>query len=53
MRPMSLYESGESNGKISLVDLFYSSDLVIDGIKSDLSIEELIFVTCRGDGLKH
>ena len=24
MRPMSLYESGESNGKISLVDLFYS-----------------------------
>ena len=48
MRPMSLYESGESNGKISLVDLFYSSNLDIDGIKSDLSIEELIFVTCRG-----
>ena len=24
MIPMSLYESGEANGKISLVDLFYS-----------------------------
>ena len=48
MRPMSLYESGDSNGKISLVDLFYSSNLDIDGIKSVLSIEELIFVTCRG-----
>lgn len=48
MRPMSLYESGESNGQISLVDLFYSPNLDIDGITSDLSIEELIFVTCRG-----
>ena len=25
MRPMSLYESGESNGTISLLDLFDSS----------------------------
>ena len=40
MRPMSLYESGESNGQISLVDLFYSPNLDIDGITSDLSIEE-------------
>ncbi len=53
MRPMSLYESGESNGQISLVDLFYSPNLDIDGITSDLSIEELIFVTCRGDGQNH
>ena len=45
---MGLYESGESNGQISLVDLFYSPNLDIDGITSDLSIEELIFVTCRG-----
>jgi len=46
MYPMSLYESKESNGKISLKELFDNKD--IDGITSDLSIEELIFVACRG-----
>ena len=48
MRPMSLYESGESNGKISIMDLFDKPELDIDGIKSDLTIEELIFAACRG-----
>lgn len=48
MRPMSLFESGDSNGKISLIDLFNLPDLNIDGITSDLSIEDLIFVSCRG-----
>ena len=48
MRPMSLYESGESNGKISILELFDNPDLDIDGIKSDLSIEDLIFASCRG-----
>lgn len=48
MLPMSLYESGESNGKISLKDLFYKRDLNIDGIESDLSFEDLIFAACRG-----
>ena len=48
MRPMSLYESGESNGKIPIMDLFNNPDLDIDGIKSDLTIEELIFAACRG-----
>ena len=46
MRPMSLYESGESNGQISLVDLFYSPNLDIDGITSDLSIVDSI---CEND----
>lgn len=46
MYPMSLYESKESNGKISLKELFENKD--IDGITSNLSIEELIFVACRG-----
>lgn len=48
MYPMSLYESKESNGKISLKELFNNKDINIDGITSDLSIEELVFVSCRG-----
>ena len=48
MLPMSLYESGDSNGIISLKNLFDDKDYIIDGKKSLLSIEELIFVTCRG-----
>lgn len=48
MRPMSLYESGESNGKILILELFNNPDLDIGGIKSDLTIEELIFAACRG-----
>ncbi|MDO5446929.1 MAG: DUF4143 domain-containing protein [Prevotellaceae bacterium] len=48
MLPMSLWESGESNGMISLKELFNNKDLDIDGIKSDMSIEDLIFAACRG-----
>ena len=48
MLPMSLWESGESNGKISLMELFNNPDLDIDGIESDLSVEELVFSGCRG-----
>lgn len=48
MLPMSLWESGESNGKISLMDLFDNPNFDIDGIESDLSVEELIFCACRG-----
>ena len=40
MRPMSLYESGESTGAISLMDLFNDEDLNIDGITSNLSISD-------------
>ena len=48
MRPMSLFESNESNGRISLKKLFDNKELNIDGIKSELSIEQLIFASCRG-----
>ena len=48
MRPMSLYESGESNGKISIEELFNNTDINIDGIESDLTIDDLIFAACRG-----
>ncbi len=48
MYPMSLYESKESNGKISLKELFDNPDYDIDGITSELTIENLVFAACRG-----
>nr|MCR5671928.1 DUF4143 domain-containing protein [Butyrivibrio sp.] len=48
MYPMSLFESMESNGKISLKDLFDDPDIDIDGITSDMKVEDLIFAACRG-----
>ena len=45
MRPMSLFESGESTGEVSLKDLFDSKD--VSG-ESKISIDELAFLTCRG-----
>ena len=48
IRPMSLFESNDSNGKVSLMKLFEDKNYNFDGTKSDLSIEELIFVACRG-----
>lgn len=48
MLPMSLYESKESNGKISLSELFNNPSLDIDGVTSDMTIEDLIFSACRG-----
>lgn len=46
MRPMSLYESGDSTGTVSLKDLFDNS-IQIDGV-SNLDIERLAFLICRG-----
>ena len=48
MRPMSLYESGDSNGNISLMDLFNDKDVKINGITSDLSLSDLTFLASRG-----
>jgi uncharacterized protein len=48
MYPMSLYESKESNGVVSLRRLFDDKNYNIDGFKSNLPIENLIFASCRG-----
>ena len=48
MYPMSLFESRESNGEISLKSLFDHPNMDIDGIASELSVETLIFAACRG-----
>lgn len=46
MRPMSLYESGESTGEISLNELF-SNPNSISGINK-LNLEDIAFLCCRG-----
>lgn len=48
MFPMSLFESKESNGAISLSELFNNPALDIDGIDSSMTLEDLIFAACRG-----
>ena len=45
MRPMSLYESGDSTGDVSLKDLFENN--TVDG-ESDMTIDRLAFLACRG-----
>lgn len=46
MRPMSLYESGESTGTISLKDLFEGKSINVQ--QNDLNVEDIAFLTCRG-----
>lgn len=48
MIPMSLWESGESTGQISLRELFDNPDIDIDGITSKMQVEDLIMAACRG-----
>ncbi|MCM1452697.1 MAG: DUF4143 domain-containing protein [Clostridium sp.] len=48
MLPMSLFESRESTGSVSLRALFDEPAYDIDGCESSFSIEELIFAACRG-----
>ena len=48
MYPMSLFESGESSGEISLLDLFDHPEMEIDGIMSNVGINDLIRFACRG-----
>lgn len=46
MRPMSLFESEESTGEVSLTDLFNKADIPV--IQHNKSLEEMAFLTCRG-----
>lgn len=48
MRTMSLYESKESNGCVSLSDLFNTKKLKSKSVKSNLTINELIQAASRG-----
>lgn len=46
MRPMSLFESGESNGEVSLKDLF-DENKKVEGI-NNLDLEKIAYLVCRG-----
>ena len=46
MRPMALYESGESNGTISLKELFTAPEMIY--AKSTLTREDIAYLICRG-----
>ncbi len=47
MRPMSLWESGESTGSVSLGKLF-DGETFQGGASSRMALEDVAFVTCRG-----
>jgi len=46
MRPMSLYESGESNGLVSLQELFSKPQVI--PVMSDITIDDIAHCICRG-----
>ena len=46
MRPMSLWESGESNGKVSLNDLFDNKEIEVQ--TNVLKMEDIAYLICRG-----
>ena len=46
MRPMSLFESGESSGEVSLEELFRTPETVSG--RNSMDIDRLSFVICRG-----
>ena len=46
--PMSLWESLESSGEVSIQELFNNPDYDIDGASSKLDIPGLILAACRG-----
>lgn len=48
MLPMSLYETGESNGSVSLSQIMDDESYDIDGVMSDLRLEILFIAACRG-----
>ncbi len=47
MRPMSLYESGESTGDVSLAELFAPVDDRVRG-RANLTLKDIAFLICRG-----
>lgn len=46
MRPMTLFESGESNGTVSLGELFSAPEKILQ--RNSLNLKEIAFVICRG-----
>ncbi len=48
MRPMSLYESEESNGMVSLKELFENPNAEYFDMNSDFQLSDVAYLLCRG-----
>ena len=48
MRPMSLWESGESSGEVSLSSLFSHAEALSVRGENKLKLTDIAFLTCRG-----
>ena len=48
MRPMSLWESGDSNGKVSFMDLFNGGKEFVTDYNDGFNINDVAFLICRG-----
>ncbi len=48
MFPMTLFETGESNGSVSLMELFDNPNYEIDGATNGITLSDLFFAVCRG-----
>lgn len=46
MRPMTLFESGESNGSVSLGELFTTPEKILE--RNRLKLQDIAFLICRG-----
>ena len=46
MRPMTLFESGESNGTVSFGELFSTPEKILQ--KNNLKLKDISFLICRG-----
>ena len=46
MRPMTLFESGESNGKVRLGNLITTPEKILE--KNELKLQDIAFLICRG-----
>ena len=46
MRPMSLWESGESNGGVSLKELFNAPEQIF--VENKLTLDDIAYLICRG-----
>ena len=48
MKTMSLYESNESKGLVSLKDLFYKNDMKFFDANDEITLNDIAYLICRG-----
>ena len=48
MRPMSLWESGESSGSVSFSSLFTGGKKITTAVAKELKLDDIAFLICRG-----